>query len=102
MTMLRAQTRIALPDPAAVLRPLCEHLLEHEAEISEVGGVTTISFGDSRAELIAEPGVLSVVIEAPDLARLQGSKFAVASHVVEFAPSDPTPAISWSGDGAEP
>lgn len=100
MTMLRAQTRIALPDPAAVLRPLCEHLLEHEAEISEAGGVTTISFGDSRAELIVEPGALFVVIEAADLAQMQGSKFAIASHVVEFAATSPT--IDWCGDAAEP
>lgn len=102
MTMLRAQTRIALPDPAAVLRPLCEHLIEHEAEVREAEGVTTILFGDSKAELRAEPGALSVAIEAPDLARLQGSKFAIASHVVEFAAQGPAPTIRWSGDGAEP
>lgn len=102
MTMLRTQTRIALPDPAAVLRPLCEHLLEHEAEISEADGVTTIGFGDSRAELTVEPGALSIVIEAPDLAQLQGSKFAIASHVVEFAPEGLAPTIRWRGDGAEP
>lgn len=102
MTMLRAETRIALPDPAAVLRPLCEHMLEHEAEVSAAGSVTVISFGGSRAELTLEPGVLSVVIEAPDLAQLQGSRFAIASHVVEFAPEGSAPAIHWSGDGAEP
>jgi len=102
MTMLRAQTRIALPDPAAVLRPLCEHLLEHEAEVSEADGVTTISFGESRTVLTTEPGALLVVIEASDLAQLQGGKFAIASHVVEFAPTDPAPAILWRGDGVEP
>ena len=102
MTMLRAETRIALPDPAAVLAPLCEHLREHEAEVSEAGGVTMISFGKSRAELTAEPGALSIVIEAADLAQLQGSKFAIASHVVEFAPAGTAPTIRWSGDGAEP
>lgn len=102
MTMLRAQTRIALSDPAAVLRPLCEHLLEHEADVNEVDGVTTIGFGDSRAELRTEPGALAIVIEAPDLAQLQGSKFAIASHVVEFAPEGTAPAILWQGDAAEP
>ena len=65
MITLRAEARIALPDPAAVLCPLCEHLLEHEAEISEAGGVTTIRFGDSRAELRTEPGARSIVIEEP-------------------------------------
>jgi NADPH-dependent ferric siderophore reductase len=102
MTMLRAETRIALPDPAAVLGPLCEHLLEHEAEINEAGGVTTIRFGGSRAELTTAAGALSIVIEAPDLAQLQGSKFAIASHVVEFAPEGAVPAIRWNGDGTEP
>ena len=102
MTMLRAQTRIALSDPAAVLRPLCEHMLEHEAGVSEADGVTTIGFGGSRAELRAEPGALSVVIEAPYLAQLQGGKFAIASHVVEFAPEGAAPTIRWCGDGAEP
>lgn len=102
MTMLRAATRIVLPDPEAVLEPLCEHLREHEAQISKAAGVTTIIFGDSRAQLTSEAGVLSVVIEAPDLAQLQGSKFAIASHVVEFAPEGTVPAIRWNGDGAEP
>eukprot|EP01042_Synura_sphagnicola_P016948 gene16948-21428_t len=102
MTMLCAETRIALSDPAAVLRPLCEHMLEHEAEVSQAGGVTVISFDDSRAELTVEPGVLSVVIEAPYLAQLQGGKFTIASHVVEFAPEGTKPLIRWSGDGAEP
>ncbi|CAN7348403.1 siderophore-interacting protein [Bosea sp. LjRoot90] len=102
MTMLRAETRIALPDPAAVLQPLCEHLLEHEAEVSETDGVTTIAFGDSRAELSAVPGALSVVVEAADLAGVQGMKLVIASHVVEFAPEGAVPAIRWSGDGAEP
>jgi NADPH-dependent ferric siderophore reductase len=102
MTMLCAQTRIALSDPTSVLHPLCEHLLEHEAEVSEAGGVTTIRLDGSRAELRLEAGALAILVEAPDLARLQGSKFAIASHVVEFAPAGAAPVIRWSGDGAEP
>ncbi|WID95053.1 siderophore-interacting protein [Bosea vestrisii] len=102
MTMLRAETRIALPDPAAVLQPLRAHLLDHEADVSETDGVTTIGFADSRAEIVAMPGALSVVVEAADLAGVQSMKLVIASHVVEFAPDGAAPAIRWSGDGAEP
>ena len=38
--MLATSTRITLANPAGVLKPLCEHLVEHEAVITEQGGTT--------------------------------------------------------------
>lgn len=102
MTALRAETRITLSDPATVLNPLCAHLLEHEAQVSEVAGATTIRFADGAAVLRLVEGGLDVAVEAPDPAGLQEIKFAIASHIVEFAPPGAIAAIRWIGEGAEP
>jgi NADPH-dependent ferric siderophore reductase len=102
MTMLTAQARIALSDPQAVLAPLCAHMIEHEAQVSEAPGATIIRLGDSRAVLRPHAGALTAEVAAPDLAGLQEIKLAIASHVVEFAPAGPKPAIAWTGDGTQP
>lgn len=102
MSTLSAETRIALAEPKAVLDPLCEHLLEHDAQIRHEAEETIIRLDGGQARLRVEEGFLAVVVEAPDLASLQGLKRAIASHVVEFTPHGDKPAIAWSGDGQAP
>lgn len=102
MSTLFAETTIALAEPAAVLNPLCDHLLDHDAQIRREPGETMILLGDGQAKLRVREGLLAVVIEAPDLASLQELKRAIASHVVEFAPPGEKPAIAWTGDGQAP
>ncbi|HEV7257666.1 MAG TPA: siderophore-interacting protein [Bosea sp. (in: a-proteobacteria)] len=99
MSSLSAETTIALAQPDAVLGPLCDHLLEHDAQIRREPGETVILLGGGQARLRAGEGLLAVAIEAPDLAALQNLKRAIASHVVEFAPAGDKPVIGWSGDG---
>src|SRR6478752_10141485 len=72
MTALVAHARIALADPDAVIAPLCEHLVEHGAEITQEEGATIIALGSYRGRLQSSDGHLVVRAEAPDLASLQG------------------------------
>ena len=102
MSLLLAETRIALPDPEIVLEPLCTHMIEHDALVTRQGPETLIVLGQGSARLRAEDGCLSVAIEALGLAQLQELKRAIASHVVEFAPADVVVSIAWTGDGSAP
>ncbi|UZF91414.1 siderophore-interacting protein [Bosea sp. NBC_00550] len=100
--MLATSTRIALADPESVLRPLCAHLVEHEAVISEQEGATVIVLDASRARIGLSAAALDVTVEAPDVAALQEMKRAIASHVIEFAPKGAAPEMRWVGDGTGP
>lgn len=102
MSTLFAETTIALAEPGAVLVPLCDHLLDHDAQIRREPGETVILLGEGQAKLRVGEALLAVAIEAPDLASLQELKRAIASHVVEFAPPGEKPAIAWIGDGQAP
>lgn len=102
MSLLSAETTIALADPEAVLAPLCEHLVEHGAEIARDGDAVTIRLDGGQAQLHSGPRQLAVTVEAPNLTALQDMKRAIASHVVEFAPAGERPTILWAGDGSAP
>lgn len=100
--MLATSTRIALANPAGVLKPLCEHLVEHEAVITEVNGTTIIALDGSQARIDLTATALEVSVEAPDASTLLEMKRAIAGHVVEFAPKGAVPEICWIGDGTGP
>ncbi|WP_293807238.1 siderophore-interacting protein [uncultured Bosea sp.] len=100
--MLATSTRIALANPAGVLKPLCEHLVEHEAVIAEQEGTTVITLDGSSARIDLTDSALDISVEAPDLATLLGMKRAIASHVIEFASKGTTPEMRWTGDGTGP
>jgi len=102
MSMLSAETAIALAEPEAVLVPLCEHLVEHDAQIRRSGDEAEIVLGEGRALLRIGEGRLAVSIAGPDLASLQELRRAIASHVIEFAPAGERPRILWTGDGCAP
>lgn len=102
MTILCAEARFSLADPAVLLHALCEHLTEHHATVSERDGATLIALDGSEAVLRLAEGELLARVEAPNLAGLQAMKLAIASHVVELAPAGRAPAISWHGDGIGP
>ncbi|MGX5735422.1 DUF2218 domain-containing protein [Bosea thiooxidans] len=100
--MLATTTRIVLADPEAVLKPLCAHLVEHEAVVTDEDGAKMIRLDAARARLGLSATALDVSVEAPDIAALQAMKRAIASHVVEFAPKGEVPSIRWHGDGTGP
>lgn len=97
--MLATTTRIALANPEAVLKPLCAHLVEHEAVITDEEGAKVIRLDAAKARLGLSAAALDITVEAPDIAALQAMKRAIASHIVEFAPKGEVPQIRWNGDG---
>ena len=100
--MLATTTRIALADPESVLKPLCAHLVEHEAVVTDEDGAKLIRLDAAKARLGLSAAALDVTVEAPDIAALQAMKRAIASHVVEFSPKGEAPEIRWNGDGTGP
>ncbi|WP_353186501.1 siderophore-interacting protein [Bosea sp. (in: a-proteobacteria)] len=100
--MFLTHARIALPDPASVVTPLCAHLVEHEAVVETGPGEARIALAGATATLRYDDAQLEVAVEAAELAALASLRFAVASHVVEFAPEGKRLRIHWEGDGAGP
>ena len=95
-----AQARIALSNPGAVIAEFCEHMLEHNAEVSEGPQGPTLKMGGIRAQFSHDGAETLVDVAAPDLEGLYLARMSVASHILEFAGDDP-PVIAWTGDGAE-
>ena len=100
--MFVTRARIALPDPAAVVAPLCAHMVEHEASVETGPGEARIALDGAAATLTSGAAELGVRVEASELAALRAMRFAIASHVVEFAPAGAQIQIRWEGDGAGP
>lgn len=93
-----ARARIALGDPKAVIGPLCEHMVEHGAEVEEQGGVHVVRRGGAHVRFVQEGGSTIVDARAASLEELYYLRMMVASHILEFAGGQ-DPAIEWSGDG---
>lgn len=100
MMTFSARAHVALSDPEAIVRPVCEHMLEHGGAARMEGGVRILEFSGARARFsLTDDGTL-VDVEASSLESLYFVRVAVASHILEFAePAAPT--IVWSGDGGE-
>lgn len=95
-----ARARIALRNPAPVIAEFCDHMQEHNAEVSEGPTGPLLRLGSIRAQFSREGEATLVDVAAPDLEGLYLARMAVASHILEFAGDDP-PAITWTGDGGE-
>jgi NADPH-dependent ferric siderophore reductase len=96
--LLVAQAQVALNDPAAMLRKLCEHFAEHgTVTATERAGRLDGPFGS--VDLEASAAALSVRVESSDSTRLFVVRSSVAEHLVEFAAGEPI-TLNWSGDGA--
>lgn len=95
-----ARARIALRNPDPVIAEFCDHMLEHNAEISEGPGGPVLRLGNIRAAFSRDGEATLVDVAAPDLEGLYLARMSVASHILEFAGDEP-PVIAWTGDGAE-
>ena len=95
-----AQARIALSNPGAVIAEFCDHMVEHNAEVSEGPHGPVLRLGNMRAQFSRDGEATLVDVAAPDLEGLYFARMSVASHILEFAGDDP-PVIAWTGDGAE-
>ncbi|WP_454815089.1 DUF2218 domain-containing protein [Labrys neptuniae] len=95
-----AQARIELPDPEAVIGPLCEHFIEHGAAVEQRDGAHILRFRGAQARFSKTGPATLVDTEAESLEELYFIRQAVASHILEFAQGR-RPAIAWTGDGTE-
>ena len=95
-----AQARVALSNPAHVIAEFCEHMLEHNAEVSEGPQGPVLVIRGVRAQFSRDGEETLIDVAAPDLEGLYLARMSVASHILEFAGDDP-PVIAWTGDGAE-
>lgn len=95
-----AQALIDLADPQAVIAELCNHMLEHNAEISEEAGDVLLRLSGCSARFSTEGALTRVDIEAPDFEHLYFARMTVASHILEFA-GGTGPAICWTGDHSD-
>ena len=95
-----AQARIALNNPGAVIAEFCEHMVEHNAVVSEGPQGPVLRIGGIRAQFSRDGEETLVDVAAPDLEGLYLARMSVASHILEFAGDDP-PVIAWTGDGSE-
>ncbi|WP_439495696.1 DUF2218 domain-containing protein [Bosea sp. (in: a-proteobacteria)] len=100
--MFSTSLRLTLARPEDALGLLCSHLAEHEAVVTRLDDRTRISLGKSEAWLTVRDETVDIVIEAPGLAELKEMKWAIASHLAEFAPPGATTGLRWSGDASGP
>lgn len=95
-----AQALIALSNPDPVIAEFCDHMVEHNAVVSEGPGGPVLRLGAIRARFTREGEATLVEVAAPDLEGLYLARMSVASHILEFAGDNP-PTIAWTGDGEE-
>jgi NADPH-dependent ferric siderophore reductase len=93
-----AQARIALRNPGPIIAEFCDHMLEHNAEVSEGPDGPVLRLGRIRAQFSRDGEATLVDVAAPDLEGLYMARMSVASHILEFAGDNP-PVIAWTGDG---
>ncbi|MGQ3213475.1 MAG: DUF2218 domain-containing protein [Shinella sp.] len=95
-----AQGRIALRNPGPVIAEFCEHMLEHNADVTEGPSGPVLRLGGISATFSREGEVTLVDVAAPDLEGLYLARMSVASHILEFSDDD-LAAITWTGDGGQ-
>lgn len=95
-----AQARIGLRNPEPVIAAFCEHMLEHDVEVSEEEGAPVLRLAGITARFSRDGEETLVDIVAPDIDSLFAARMTVAAHILEFAGEDP-PMIVWTGDGGD-
>jgi hypothetical protein len=100
--MMISEARVKTERSSAYLVQLCRHVneagqahpqMETRVEWSEDHGV--ISFGGGRCTLHADPGVLTLRVEAPDEASLRRVERRVANRLKRFGRSDRL-TVTWT------
>lgn len=95
-----ASALVELEDAEAVLDALCEHMVEHGAQVEADTGGRILNFRGTRARFSRSGGSTQVDADAASLEDLYFLRLTVASHIVEFA-GPGIPPIVWQGDGQD-
>lgn len=92
-----AHASFPLADHNAVIAPMCEHMMEHGAEVEAQTDEHTIRLDGSMAHFRRDGDMTFVDLTARTLEDLYFVRSAVASHILEFAGQSID--IEWAGDG---
>ena len=97
---LTAVANVPVADPRRLMEAVSEHLAEHGTPLPPEPDRRGIAFPFGQVALSIAPTGLELRAEAADLEGLLTARFALTSHLLEFAEGD-APAIVWSGDGSD-
>ena len=97
---LTAVANVPVADPRRLMEAVSDHLAEHGTPLPAEPDRRGISFPFGKVALSIGDGSLVLEAEAPDLEGLLTARFALTSHLLEFAEGE-APPIVWSGDGSE-
>ncbi|MFD1330505.1 DUF2218 domain-containing protein [Methylopila musalis] len=100
MGRLVAEAEFELADPVAVLDPLCDHLLEHGAEVRRDADRWDVTLSIGWVQLRRAGRATIARLEADNLENLYLLKMSATSHLEEFAEGEKVD-IVWRGDGVE-
>lgn len=95
-----AEARVTLRNAQHVVAELCEHMREHDADVTVGLKCHQIRLGEVRADFNFEDSDTIVSIVAPNLDSLYFARMSIASHILEFAGRE-APEIIWVGDGRD-
>ncbi|CAH1693062.1 Siderophore-interacting protein [Hyphomicrobiales bacterium] len=99
-TLFRAQTQIELSEPEAIIAELCDHMVEHGAEVEARGDERILNVRGACARFSGQGRATVVGLSAPSLEGLYFLRMAVAAHLKEFAGASAR-TILWTGDGGD-
>ncbi|MHC1550470.1 DUF2218 domain-containing protein [Phyllobacterium sp. K27] len=94
-----AHASLPLRDHDAVIAPMCEHMIEHGAEVEVAGNEHWVRLRGATARFRRAGPMTLVDLTAKTLEALYFIRSAVASHIVEF--STDSIDMAWTGDGSE-
>ncbi|GGE53963.1 NADPH-dependent ferric siderophore reductase [Agaricicola taiwanensis] len=92
-----ATARVAGAADDTIIARTCEHLEEHDAEVTIRDGYGEARFPKGSASLRREGAELVLTATAPALDDLIELRGMLAFHVIEFSAA--APSIIWTGDG---
>ncbi|SKA39092.1 siderophore-interacting protein [Consotaella salsifontis] len=100
MNRLLATATVPVADPDPLIAAVCEHLVEHEAQVERDGAAHVVTFPFGKGTLRAEEGRIELGAESADLSGLYYMRMALAGHIKHFARPQ-APEVTWIGDGSD-
>lgn len=97
MADLKAEARVPLADPAAVLAALAGRFADHAEVTARAGAARVAHARFGILELTAEADALLLRCASPSAPALSFAKMAAAEALAALAPD--RPAFAWQGDG---
>ena len=91
-----AYARVAIANPDAIMKELCEHFVEH-GDVTVTGRIGRVESNFGTAIVEAQDDCLKLYAKGPDETLLAYVKYGLTEHVLEYA-GDQKVDIVWEGD----